>query len=484
MMYHLKTIGHTCSVVLLALAATFVFNGCGDVSSVSAPPAPVPLSPDAKLSSLTVNPGPLQPVFSSDRANYVVDVLTTVTSVTVAASPQNATATMTINGVITSAGQGRTVTLSAPGSFTTIPIVVTAQNQSQNTYIVTVNRPASSDNSLSALSVTGQTLNPLFSPATLTYTVNVVTNVTSVTVSATKAEPNAVMSGAVSAAAGVATGQATINLNGPGNITPISITVTAPNGSSKIYTISVDRAALGGNNNLQTLTVSSGSLAPAFLASTTSYTVAVGSGVGSVTVGATAQDAGATVSINGSTTTSLAVTLNAPGLSTLVTIVVTAPNLTTKTYTVLVNRAALGGNNNLQTLTVSSGSLAPAFLASTTSYTVAVGSGVGSVTVGATAQDAGATVSINGSAATSLLITLNAPGLSTPISIEVTAPNGSQKTYTVTVNRAAIVLSDNNNLSALVVSAGVLAPLFDAPREEWGSGMCIDLLRRKDGSIA
>ena len=43
---------------------------------------------------------------------------------------------------------------------------------------------------------------------------------------------------------------------------------------------------------------------------------------------------------------------------------------------------------------------------------------------------------------------------------EVTAPNLSQKTYAVTVNRAAIVLSGNNNLSALGVSAGALTPAF------------------------
>ncbi len=171
------------------------------------------------------------------------------------------------------------------------------------------------------------------------------------------------------------------------------------------------------------MTVSSGTLAPPFVAGTTSYSVDVASGVGSVTVTAQAQDAGATVSINSQTTTSLSVTLGAAGTNTLVTIVVTAPNLTQKTYTVLVNRAALGGNNNLQSLTVSSVGLNETFNANTTNYTVNVTSGVGSVTVTAQAQDAGATVSINNQTTTSLSVTLGAAGTNTPVTIVVTAPN-------------------------------------------------------------
>jgi len=214
--------------------------------------------------------------------------------------------------------------------------------------------------------------------------------------------------------------------------------------------------------NLAKLTVTPGALQPAFSSDVTNYTANVESSVISITVTAQPQDAGATVSINGQTTTSRSVSLGAAGSSTPILIEVTAPNGSEKTYTVLVNRAALGGNNNLQSLTVSPGTLAPAFIASTLNYSVNVASGVGSITVTAQAQDAGATVSIDGQTTTSRSVSLGAEGSSTPISIVVTAPNLSEKTYTVTVNRAAIVLSGNNNLSALAVSAGPLVPLFDA----------------------
>ena len=58
--------------------------------------------------------------------------------------------------------------------------------------------------------------------------------------------------------------------------------------------------------------------------------------------------------------------------------------------------AALGGNNNLQNLTVSPGPLTPAFTASRTSYTSNVASTVSSVTVTATLQDTNASMMVNG----------------------------------------------------------------------------------------
>ena len=118
----------------------------------------------------------------------------------------------------------------------------------------------------------------------------------------------------------------------------------------------VQREALGGNNNLQSLTVSPGTFFPAFNASTTSYFVNVGSTVNSVTVTASLQDTNASMEVNGQGTPSgkaRTITLNGAGSSTPITIIVTAPNGASKTYSVAVQRAAFGGNNNLQSLTVS-----------------------------------------------------------------------------------------------------------------------------------
>ena len=453
-MQHYSSRRNILATVFFSILSILFANGCSDANNVTGPPPPVPLSPDAKLSSLTANTGPLDPAFSSDIANYTVDVATSVTSITVTAQPQNANASMTINGQATASGQARTVTLGAAGSSTPIPIVVTAVNGSQNTYIVTVDRAApGGNNNLQSLTVSPGSLAPAFTASTTSYTVDVATSVTSVTVTARAQDAGASVS-----INNQTTTNLSVQLNGAGTNTPISIVVTALNGSQKPYLVTVLRAAPGGNNNLRSLSVTPGPLIPAFTASTTSYAVNVASTVTSVTVSAQPQDAGASISINGQPTASQSIALGGPGSSTPIPVVVTAPNGTQKTYLVTVNRAALGGNNNLQSLTVSPGPLVPAFAASTTSYTVDVATSVTNVTVTAQPQDAGATVSINGQPTTSLSVPLGAAGTHTSIQIEVTAPNGSQKTYVVTVNRAA--LGGNNNLQSLAVSPGSLNPSF------------------------
>jgi hypothetical protein len=444
-------------IALFSILLVVTLNACSDSNNVTGPPPPVPLSPDAKLSSLTINTGPLDPAFSSDVANYTEDVATSVINVTVTARPQNANASLTINGQATASGQARTIPLGIAGSSTPIPIVVTAVNGSQNTYIVTVNRAApGSNNNLQSLTVLPGPLAPPFAVATTSYTVDVGTAVTSVTVTARAQDAGASVS-----INGQLTTSGPVTLGASGSSTPIPIEVTAPNGNQKTYLVTVRRAAPGGNNNLQSLSVTPGPLTPTFAASTTSYTVNVASAVNSVTVTATLQDISASMTVNGQGTSSgqvRTISLNGPGSNTPIPIEVTAPNGSQKTYLVTVNQAALGGNNNLQSLTVTPGPLVPAFAASTTSYTVDVANSVTNVTVAAQAQDAGATVSINNQTTTSLSVPLGAAGTNTPIQVEVTAPNGSQKTYVVNVNRAA--LGGNNNLQSLSVSPGSLAPAF------------------------
>ena len=421
--------------VLFTLLAALALNACGDSNNVSGPPAPIPLSPDAKLSSLTVNPGPFQPAFSSDGTNYTVDVSTSVASVTVAAQPQTAGATVNINGHATTS---RSVTLGAAGSSTVVTIVVTAVSGSQNTYIVTVNRAAlEGNNNLQNLTVSPGPLTPTFIASTTSYTVDVATSVISVVVTATLQDTNASMT---VNGQGTSSGQVrTITLNGPGFSTVIAIEVTAQNSSQKTYLVTVHRAALNGNNNLQSLTVTPGTLAPAFAPITTIYTVAVASTIASVTVEATPQDPGATVSINGSTTTSLSVPLGTAGSNTPITIEVMAPNLSLKTYTVTVYRAAiaLSGNNNLSSLAVSAGALVPAFDAANLNYDVAVPNTTADSTVTATVEDSTAALTINGSPAVSGMPSPSIPLAVGPnsIPIVVTAENGTLKTYTVTITR-------------------------------------------------
>ncbi|THJ18367.1 MAG: cadherin-like beta sandwich domain-containing protein [Nitrospira sp. CG24B] len=442
-------------VTTLILAISLGAYGCADTASVSEDVA-------APLSNLTVTPGTLQPGFLANTTNYVVNAPTSATSVTVTAVPKDNTAIVTIDGFVTSQ---RSVTLGAPGSTTTILIVVETLNGLETTYTVTVTRLLSSDNNLSALTVTPGFLAPTFTSSTLDYTVNVATHVTSVTVSATKSDPNAVISGDVPSQ-----GQATIQLDGPGSSKVISVIITAPNGDSKTYRITVNRAAPSSNNNLSALSVTPGSLDPTFAANTPNYTVNVTTTVTSVNISATKADADAVMSGDltagaGIATGQATIPLDGPGTSKVVSITLTAPSGASRTYTVTVNRAAPSSDNNLSALSVTPGSLDPAFTANTLSYTVNVETTVTSVDASATKTDADAVMSGDVTAGTGIAtgqatIPLDGPGTSKVVSITVTAPSGASKTYAITVNRAAP--SSDTNLSALTVTGGPLVPDFSS----------------------
>lgn len=432
------------------------------------------LTGNNSLESLTVSPGALDSPFDANDLSYKVDVANNVTSVTISATKSDPNAVMLIGSVTvpagTPSGSAPNIPLGGPGSATPVSIVVTAQNGNPKTYLVTVSRGISSNSNLRSLSISPGTLTPTFSAGTILYTVNLPatlpSNVTIVTVTPTLQDPTASMTVNGQAAT---SGQAkTAPLPAPGSSNFVNILVTAQNGTQKPYSVNFIRAALGGNNNLSALAVSPGTLAPAFSAGTVAYTVNVGSTVTSVTVTPRLQDTTASMTMNGQATNSgqsRTVPLNGAGSNTFINIAVTAQNGNQKTYVINVIQAALGGNNNLSALTVSPGALDSAFSANDLNYTVNVGSSVTSVNVSATKADPNAVMSNDvtagaGNATGQASIPLGGPGTTTTVLIDVTAPNGSSKTYRINVIKAA--LASNNNLSALSVTPGPLSPAFVA----------------------
>ena len=97
--------------------------------------------------------------------------------------------------------------------------------------------------------------------------------------------------------------------------------------------------------------------------------------------------------------------------------------------TMTVSDIAKSANANLESLSLSKGTLSPKFSASKTSYTATVAASVAEVKVYATAQDSGATVEIAGE---SLL--KDGENIRT---VTVTAPSGAQKVYTIKITRPA-----------------------------------------------
>jgi len=186
--------------------------------------------------------------------------------------------------------------------------------------------------------------------------------------------------------------------------------------------------------DLSNLTISTGTLTPSFSSAVTSYTAAVTSNTAFFSLVPTAANAGATITVNGSTVASgsSSGSVNIVTGANVFTIVVTAPvGGATKTYTLTVNRPS--GNDYLSNLTVSNGTLSPAFTQGNNNYGVDVSYFVTSVTVTPTASDVNATILVNGSpvasGSSSAALTIPANGLT--VEVKVTAQDGTTYIYYV-----------------------------------------------------
>ena len=230
-------------------------------------------------------------------------------------------------------------------------------------------------------------------------------------------------------------------------------------------TYSASQSATSSNNtDLSGLTISSGTLTPAFVNTTISYTDTIINSVSSVTVTPTTVDPRATIRVNGVTVisgnASGSITTNVGDTS--ITIVVTARDgVTTKTYSIAVHRVS--NVATLSALTVDSGTLTPSFASGTVSYTDTVLTTVSTLSVTATVTESHATITGNGSSMTSGSPTVFnlSYGLNS-ISIVVTAEDGTTNTYSLGVTRQ---VSSDATLSALTVqnsNGGTVALTFNS----------------------
>lgn len=295
---------------------------------------------------------------------------------------------------------------------------------------------------LASLSVPGTSLQPPFARETTRYNVDLPITTAAVTVVATKSDPSDVLSGAVTIPAGQATGQAIIQSPGPGSIRDVSLTVTSPDGRAKVYIITLRAIALGGDNTLKSLTVSPGILSPAFSAGTRDYTVDVGTNITEVTVSATKSDANAVLSGDVPDQGQAIIKLDGPGTAKVVSILVTAPDGTSKAYTITVRRAPPSSDDNLSNLIVNPGSLDPDFAPGILNYTVSVANDVDSVLISATKSDENATLSALGSVIAAAgtrtgQVSVTVRGKRTEVGVTVIAQDGlSTKTYGLTIIRS------------------------------------------------
>lgn len=295
---------------------------------------------------------------------------------------------------------------------------------------------------LAGLSVSGASLQPPFTSETTGYTIDLPSNTPDVTVTATKSDANDVLSGAVTASAGQATGQTTISPPGPGSIRDVSLTVTSSDGRAKIYTITLRGISLGGDNTLKSLTVSSGTLSPPFSIGTQNYASNVATDVDTVIVSATKSDPNAVISGDVPNEGRATLQLSGPGTTRIVSIIVTALNGVSRTYTIAIRRAVPSNDSALSGLTVSEGSLDPDFASAIQTYTVDVNNDVDGIIISATKSDPNAVMAALGSVIAAAgtptgQISVRLRGRRTEVDITVTAQDGvNTRTYTITVIRS------------------------------------------------
>ncbi|WP_438974470.1 BspA family leucine-rich repeat surface protein, partial [Planktomarina temperata] len=226
----------------------------------------------------------------------------------------------------------------------------------------------------------------------------------------------------------------------PNTAQPVSILVTAPDGSTLTYTVNITRQS--NDASLSNLISSVGSLSPVFAPGTTAYSVTVPHSTTTVTLTPTVNEPNATVVINSGNPITLSV-----GANPIAVTVTSQDGSTTLTYTVTVTRAP-SSDATLSNLTSSIGTLTPSFAPAVTAYSFTVANAVTTLTLTPTVNDPNATVMVNNGNPIALAVGAN------PILVEVTAQDGTTKiTYTVTVTRDP---SSDATLSNLTSSIGTL----------------------------
>ena len=242
-------------------------------------------------------------------------------------------------------------------------------------------------------------------------------------------------------------------------------------------------ATASSDATLSALTLSDGMLSPSFASDVTDYTASAANAASRITVTAARSDSAADIDYldgDGDELTDLETGTDGHQVDLVVgenviQVKLTAEDgTTTKTYKVTVTRAAgVSTDATLSALTLSKGTLSPAFASDVIAYAASVGDSVSRITVTAARSDSAAGIAYldgDGDELTDL-----DPGTdghqvdlvvgANTIKVKVTAGDGATtKTYTVTVTRAAQSDTDAN-LSAIALAhdngaAIALSPSF------------------------
>ncbi len=416
--------------------------GTGNPSNFTTP------SNDARLTGIRTNP-----IFnltntgtSGSTTTYTASVPNTISSATFTSTTQDPGATIKVNGVTVTSGMPSGSIAFAVGQ-TTINIVVTAiDGTTTQTYSITVTRPPLGNAILSSIKLTPASVltNTGTSGNTTTYTTTINSHTASITITPTAVDPDATITvNGVAVASGTASGAIIIGL---GQST-INTVVTASDGvTTRNYSIITTKLSYNAVLSSIKLTPASSLTNTGTSGTTTTYTTTANSATASVKVTPTAVDPNATIKVNGVAVASgtLSGAIAIPVGHTTITILVTAQDKSTRTYSITVTRLS---NNAL----LSSIKLTPASTLTntgtsngTTTFSTSVPNSETSVKLTPTTANGSATVKVNGVAVASGTASGSialAVGSNT-INTVVTAQDGTTFRYTITATRASGPLHD------------------------------------------
>jgi uncharacterized protein YceK len=314
-------------------------------------------------------------------------------------------------------------------------------------------------------------LSPVFDGGVTSYKVNVPPHITELAVTAEPADPAYILS----ANNGVP------QLLTAGSATPITITVrNADKTGQRRYIVVVRRAGdnADGDPSLNAIALGAGTLEPTFSADITRYTAAVPFETASISIDASAKKETTLVAGTGEKALD-------PGDNEFV-IASVAEDGTRRDYTVTVRR---GGDASLRALSVSAGTLSPAFDPQITAYTVQVAGNIDTLTVEALANNYQAKV--EGAGEKTLQVGKNT------VTITVSVENGGTRTYAIEISKAGnedgnwtatldslAVERADGNASGLSLNPPFDPGIFEYALEGWNSEASITVRALKTDSLS
>lgn len=328
------------------------------------------ISNSTALQSLTLSNGTLSPVFSSATRNYTASVSHETTSILAnwATLHPSAVAQVRFNtgNFSTTPGGTNSGNFALAVGNNTISIRVTAQDgTSSGNHTLRVVRALSSDTTLSSLSLGAGAFTPAFSSSTSNYSLSIPNLISATSINATKVTAGGKIEARVGTGAFVAlkSGVASSALTLAPGLNLVEVKVTADNGTTtSSYFFTITRTVSGAllSNLIPRWNTSNLTMSPAFSSNTSNYTLTVANSVSAINVLPTLAEKNSSASVrvgSGDFTAITAGTPSAalalqPGANAVQLRVMSDDKVTSRLYSLAVNRLTAPVSNPVGSVTL------------------------------------------------------------------------------------------------------------------------------------